>query len=103
MRYLLTTIIALFVCSISFSWDKIYKVDDIKTESNFRDLETSVVDNYSDQTIGGVKTFNGLIPPSGASLPTSGYSEKRFFYNTTTHRLYISTESVSGTYSWKEL
>lgn len=42
------------------------------------------------------------IPPVD-SLPTSGYNMGAVVQLTTTGVVYISTEAVTGTYSWKNL
>jgi hypothetical protein len=44
--------------------------------------------------------FGGFYPKPVASLPTSGYTEGAVIYNTTTKKIYHSTETVSGVWSW---
>lgn len=47
-----------------------------------------------------VETGGGMYPKSGAALPTTGISEGSLFYNTADKKLYVSTETVVGAYSW---
>jgi len=45
-------------------------------------------------------TGAGLYPNKSATLPTTGYAEGSLFFNSADKALYISTEAVSGTFSW---
>jgi len=45
----------------------------------------------------------GLYPQSSNTLPSSGYNEGSLFYNTDDNTLYISTETVTSTQSWKSV
>jgi hypothetical protein len=50
-----------------------------------------------------INTTGGFYPDQSGDLPVSGYTEGAIYYSTTTHKMYVSTEAVTGTYSWKEM
>lgn len=44
-----------------------------------------------------------LYPGRGTSVPTTGYEDGSFFWDTDDFTMYVSTETVLGAFSWKAL
>lgn len=72
--------------------------DDIKLTTHFINA-IHITEGTTDKIIFDM----GCYPQTVTSLPTTGYDEGAFIYNTTDHKMYISTETVTGAGSWAAL
>lgn len=95
------------ITSHCYAWSPAYKTNDRITNYNFEDLSTVVVDNYSDQNVGGNKTFTGVVKGSSVGvtelfdIATTTPSFVGQFVMGTDLKVYAGTQTV--TCSWSKI